>query len=88
MNFFEYLLTAVSGISLNNKRTILPLYFYLDLVHVCTELHGGVMAFHEWSQRENKFCAPIGRNILIQHGLLIMVREVRHTVLFHDLLKS
>lgn len=30
----------------------------------------------------------LGRNILIQHGPLIMVREARHTTKFHDLLKA
>lgn len=59
MNFFKCRLTAKNEISLNNRCTILPLYFYLDLVHVCTEFHEGVMMFHEWSQRENKFCAPV-----------------------------
>lgn len=47
----------MSGISLKNKYVFFLLYFYLDLVNACTELHEGVMVFHEWSQRENDFCA-------------------------------
>lgn len=89
MSFFDCLLTAISGISLNNTCTILPLYFYLYLVHACTGLHEGVMVFHEWSQRENKCRAPdCWKEHIDTAWSLIMVRGVRHTTIFHDLLKS
>lgn len=38
-------------------------------------------------EKINSVHLALGKNILIQNGPLIVVREARHATIFHDLLK-